>query len=78
MLRAFAAVIGVLIAAWTAVVSAAPCAGFTDVDAADSFCDEVTWMKNRGITLGLTATQYAPNHPVTRLQMAAFMYRPRL
>ena len=32
-------------------------------------------MKNRGITLGCTATLYCPNDYVTRLQMAAFMYR---
>src|SRR5688572_8545537 len=54
---------------------AAPCAGFTDVDDTDPFCVNVEWMKNRGITLGLTPTLYDPNAPVTRLQMAAFMYR---
>jgi Chaperone of endosialidase/S-layer homology domain len=54
---------------------AAPCAGFTDVDDTSPFCVNVAWMKNRGITLGLTPTLYDPNSPVTRLQMAAFMYR---
>ena len=54
---------------------AAPCAGFTDVDDQSSFCASVEWMKNRGITLGLTPTLYDPDSPVTRLQMAAFMYR---
>ena len=54
---------------------AAPCAGFTDVDDSSPFCVNVEWMKNRGITLGLTPTQFGPNSPVTRLQMAAFMYR---
>lgn len=54
---------------------AAPCAGFTDVDDADPFCTSVAWMKNRGITLGCTATLYCPGDFVTRLQMAAFMYR---
>ena len=54
---------------------AAPCAGFTDVDATSPFCVNVAWMRNRGITLGLTPTLYDPNSPVTRLQMAAFMYR---
>ncbi len=35
------------------------------------------WIKNRGITLGcnVPGTLYCPNLNVTRLQMAAFMYR---
>ena len=54
----------------------APCAGFTDVDSTDPFCTEVAWVKNRGITLGCTTTTlFCPNDPVTRLQMATFMYR---
>jgi hypothetical protein len=57
------------------IALAAPCAGFTDVDDSSGFCVNVEWMKNRGITLGLTSTLYSPNTPVTRLQMAAFMYR---
>ena len=63
--------------AWLAATraDAAPCAGFTDVDTAGGFCTEVTWIKNRGVTLGCTATQYCPNADVTRLQMALFMYR---
>ena len=56
-------------------VIAAPCAGFTDVDDSSGSCVNVEWMKNRGITLGVTPTLYDPNSPVTRLQMAAFMYR---
>ncbi len=59
--------------------SAAPCAGFTDVDTEDPakapFCSSVEWMKNRGITLGCAATLYCPDDYVTRLQMAAFMSR---
>ncbi|MCL4760716.1 MAG: tail fiber domain-containing protein [Burkholderiales bacterium] len=54
---------------------AAPCAGFADIEDTDSFCPSVEWMKNRGITLGLTPTLYDPHSPLTRLQMAAFMYR---
>ena len=59
----------------SASVLAAPCAGFNDVDDSDPFCVNVEWMKNRGITAGVTPTTYEPNSPVTRLQMAAFMYR---
>ena len=56
--------------------TAAPCAGFTDVDDASAFCSNVTWLKNRSITLGCTsATTYCPNDPVTRLAMAAFLNR---
>ena len=56
--------------------SALPCAGFTDVDDTSPFCANVTWLKNRGITLGCTsATLYCPNDFVSRLQMAAFMNR---
>jgi hypothetical protein len=54
---------------------AAPCAGFTDVDSASTFCPNVDWLKNRQITLGCTGTTYCPNDYVTRLQMAAFMNR---
>jgi hypothetical protein len=54
---------------------AAPCAGFTDIDDSSQFCVNVEWMKNRGITLGVTPELYGPDLPVTRLQMAAFMYR---
>ena len=40
---------------------AAPCAGFADIEDTDSFCPSVEWMKNRGITLGLTPTLYDPH-----------------
>ncbi len=57
---------------------AAPCAGFTDVDdtvVGASFCKNVEWLKNRGITLGCLVGLYCPNDPVFRLNMAAFMNR---
>ena len=55
---------------------AAPCAGFTDVDDTSPFCGNVTWLKNRGITLGCTSTTlFCPGDFVSRLQMAAFMNR---
>ena len=55
---------------------AAPCAGFSDVDAASVFCPNVDWLKNRAVTLGCTsASTYCPNDAVTRLSMAAFMNR---
>lgn len=69
----------IVVAALTLVATpsilAAPCAGFTDVDSTSPFCTHVTWLKNRGITLGCTATLYCPTDYVTRLQMAVFLYR---
>lgn len=56
--------------------AAAPCAGFTDVDSASSFCASVEWIRNRGVTQGCTSTTvYCPADPVIRLTMAAFMNR---
>lgn len=55
----------------------AQCAGFTDVSGTSiqPTCANVTWLKNRAVTLGCTATTYCPNEGVGRLQMAAFMNR---
>ena len=57
------------------LIVTAPCGGFTDVTTGDSFCNASEWLKNRGITLGCTATQYCPTQNVTRAQMALFMQR---
>lgn len=49
------------IAFWMAAsgaATAAPCAGFTDVDdtvVGASFCQNVEWLKNRQVTLGCTS-----------------------
>lgn len=56
------------------------CAGFADVvddgTGPGAFCPSVTWLKNRAITLGCSAVpEYCPDNAVTRLQMAAFMFR---
>lgn len=64
-----------IVTAASAPASAAPCAGFVDVDAASAFCADVQWIRNRAVTTGCTATAYCPDAPVTRLQMAAFMGR---
>lgn len=68
-----AALIGTFVV--SAHVAAQQCDVFTDVQAADSFCPSVQWLKNRGITTGCTATQYCPANPVTRAQMALFLNR---
>jgi hypothetical protein len=49
--------------------------GFKDVSSSNQFAKPICWMKAKGITSGVTATQYAPNGSVTRAQMAAFLYR---
>jgi hypothetical protein len=51
------------------------CTPFTDVDQASPFCPSVQWMKNRGVTVGITPTLYGPDQPTTRAQMALFMNR---
>lgn len=53
----------------------AQCAGFSDVSTSSSFCGNVVWMKNRGVTQGCTGTTYCPGDNVTRLAMAAFLNR---
>ena len=70
------------IAAFVAAVAFAPradaqCAGFSDVSPglSNPFCANVTWMKNRAITLGCTPTLYCAEQGVGRLSMAAFMNR---
>ena len=51
------------------------CTPFTDVDQASPFCPAVQWMKNRGVTVGITPTLYGPDQVTTRAQMALFMNR---
>ena len=53
---------------------------FDDVASTHPFCTDITWMAQRGVTLGCTTLDpnhrlYCPNDSVTRGQMAAFMRR---
>ena len=64
-----------LLGLWTTAAHALPCAGFTDVEDTSPFCGNVTWLKNRGVTLGCAPGLYCPADFVSRLQMAAFMNR---
>jgi len=50
-------------------------ATFTDVPADNPYFNYVEWMNAEGISSGTTATTYSPSSPVTRAQMAVFMYR---
>lgn len=48
---------------------------FGDVPTSAFFHDAVEWIRNRGITAGCAATQYCPDSPVTRGQMAVFLQK---
>ncbi|MFP3913464.1 MAG: S-layer homology domain-containing protein [Actinomycetota bacterium] len=51
---------------------------FTDVPGSNVFHDDVTWLAERSITRGCNPpenTEFCPEDPVTRQQMAAFMHR---
>jgi len=75
MLKAFAAVAALASLACSCNAIGAPCSGFTDVDSASPFCANVSWIRNRGVTLGCTNTLYCPDAAVSRLSMAAFLHR---
>ncbi len=74
---AFACFIAAGSVALATTVSAAPCAGFGDVDTGNSaYCAAVTYLKSKGITTGCgDGSNYCPNDYVTRLQMALFLQR---
>ena len=55
--------------------AAAPCAGFVDVDDAETYCSAVEWIKNRGITIGCGTEVYCPADGVIRAHMALFLKR---
>lgn len=48
---------------------------FTDVDSSASYFKYVVWAYDTGITTGKSATEFAPNEPVTREQLVLFLYR---
>ncbi len=48
---------------------------FADVSDDDFFAEPVAWMVEQGITTGVTSTTFAPSRPVTRAELAAFLYR---
>ncbi len=52
-----------------------PCAGFVDANSSDLLCANIEWLRNRRITLGCGGSNYCPQQPVSRDQMAAFLNR---
>ena len=57
------------------LVVTASCGGFTDVSGTDIWCNQVEWLRNRGITLGCGATTFCTRTNVTRGEMALFRQR---
>lgn len=49
--------------------------GFKDVPAGKYYTGAVAWAVENGIVYGVSTTAFAPNAPVTRQEMAAFLYR---
>lgn len=48
---------------------------FTDVDADSWYAPYVRWAVEAGITMGVGGGRFAPDEPVTRAQMATFLWR---
>ena len=48
---------------------------FTDVPAGKFYSEAVAWLVEKKITTGKTATMFAPDDPVTRGEMATFLWR---
>jgi hypothetical protein len=52
-----------------------PSAGFSDVRAGAFYANAVDWLLYRGITTGVGGNRFAPDDPVSRGQMATFLWR---
>ena len=50
---------------------------FTDVEAADYYYNAVLWAVEKGVTTGVTTTEFAPKDECTRGQIVTFLYRAR-
>ena len=50
-------------------------AGFTDVPPGSQFSAEIAWLAETGISNGCGNASFCPDAPVTRGQMASFLYR---
>lgn len=48
---------------------------FTDVKSEKFYAKAVLWASSEGIVQGTSATTFSPNDPVTRAQVATFLYR---
>ncbi len=66
---------GALIAYQRQIAPAPATASFTDIPTSHPFFNEVEQLKKSGITLGCGGSEFCPDSPVTRGQMAAFLSR---
>lgn len=59
------------------IAAAASTSLFDDVPDSNMFVDDINWLKNEGITNGcnVAGTEFCPEAPVLRQEMAAFMHR---
>jgi len=64
-----------IITALTTVGAVAASSQFFDVNAGDTHEDGIGFMADSGVTVGCAANAFCPDDPVTRAQMATFMYR---
>ncbi|WP_336924166.1 S-layer homology domain-containing protein [Aquipuribacter sp. SD81] len=55
--------------------SPSPLSVFTDVQVGEPYSESIAWLKERGITQGYGDGSFGRKDPVTRGQMAAFLYR---
>ena len=65
---------------WRAAGSPAPTSGnnpFTDVKASDYYCQAVLWAVEKGITKGVSKTEFCPNQTCTRGEVVTFLWRYR-
>ena len=62
---------------WRAAGSPTPTGanGFTDVPGGAYYSAAVTWLVGRKVTSGTSPGKYSPSQPVTRSQMAVFLWR---
>ena len=54
---------------------AAPMSAFSDVPRGRFFSEAIDWLFDRGITTGTGPGRFSPDDPVTRGQMATFLWR---
>lgn len=77
--RRAATTVVLVVAVAAAVLATAPGAAaaprFTDVPAGASYAADVQWLVDRGITQGTAPGRFSPTAPVTRQQMAVFLYK---
>ena len=64
----------VLVAGMLPTAAFAASTPFSDVSANDWFANPVLWAVEKGITNGISPTQFGPNNPCTRAQVVTFLW----